>query len=104
MQTQLGLRFVPFPGLSSSGDQVFNKHGRCDLSPRPSLPLGFLGVQLAHPVVDHPDVDHPESQESWLATKPVCSLVDNASLGVQLPPSGSGCPRLPVTRQGDGPG
>ena len=34
--------------------------------------------------------------KSWLATKPVCSLVDNVSLGPQLPPSGSGCPRLPV--------
>ena len=25
-QTQLGMRFVPFPGLSSSGDQVFGEH------------------------------------------------------------------------------
>ena len=47
-QTWLGLRFVPFPGLSSSGDQVFGKHSRCDLSPPPSLPLDFLGVQPAH--------------------------------------------------------
>ena len=35
------------------------------------------------------DVDHPES--SWLARKPACSLVDNASLGLRLPPSVSGC-------------
>ena len=48
MQTQLGLRFVPFPGLSSSGDEVFGEHGHCDLSPPPSLPLGFLGVQPVH--------------------------------------------------------
>jgi len=45
---QFGLHFVPFPGLSSSGDQVLGKHGRCNLLPPPSLPLGFLGVQLAH--------------------------------------------------------
>ena len=44
----LGLRFVPFPGPSSSGDQVFGERGHCDLSPPPSLPLGFLGVQQAH--------------------------------------------------------
>ena len=44
----LGLHFVPFPGLSSSGDEMFGEHGCCDLSPPPSLPLGFLGVQLAH--------------------------------------------------------
>ena len=35
-------------------------------------------------------VDRPESQEV-LATKPACSLVDNVSLGLQLPTSGSGC-------------
>ena len=39
---------MPFPGLGSSGDEVFGEHGRCDLSPPPSLPLGFLGVQPAH--------------------------------------------------------
>ena len=44
----LGLHFVPFPALSSSGDEVFGACGHCDLSPFPSLPLGFLGVQLAH--------------------------------------------------------
>ena len=36
------------------------------------------------------DVDCPEPQEV-LAKKPACSLVDNVSLGLQLPPSGSGC-------------
>ena len=48
-QARLGLRFVPFPGRSSSGDQVLGEHplpgGRCVLSPPPSQPLGFLGVQ-----------------------------------------------------------
>ena len=32
-QTQLGLRFVPFPGASSSGNEVFGERGRCNLSP-----------------------------------------------------------------------
>ena len=45
------------------------------------------------------DVDHPESQEV-LVSNEACSLVDNASHGPQLPASGSGCPRLPVTRGG----
>ena len=44
----LGLCFVPFPGLSSSGDEVFGECSCCDLSPPQSLPLGFLGVQPAH--------------------------------------------------------
>ena len=48
MQTRLGLRFVPFPDQSSSGDQVFGVHGRYDLLPPLSLPLGFLGVQPVH--------------------------------------------------------
>ena len=30
-------------------------------------------------------------KKSWLAKKPACSLVDNVSLGLRLPPSGSGC-------------
>ena len=44
----MGLCFVPFPALSSSGDEVFGERGHCDLSPVPSLPLGFLGIQLVH--------------------------------------------------------
>ena len=43
------------------------------------------------------DVDCPEPQEV-LAKKPACSLVDNVSLGLQLPPSGSGC----LSPEGDG--
>ena len=38
--------------------------------------------------------------KSWLATKPTCSLVDDVSLGPRLPPSGSGCPCLPVSGGG----
>ena len=44
----MGLHFVPFPGLNSSGDDVFGERGRCDLLPPLSLLLGFLGVQLVH--------------------------------------------------------
>ena len=47
-QTSLGRCFVLFPGPSSSGDKVFGKRGHCELSPPPSLPLSFLGVQPAH--------------------------------------------------------
>ena len=39
----------------------------------------------------------PEPQEV-LAKKPACSLVDNVSLGLQLPPSSSGC----LSQEGDG--
>ena len=38
-------------------------------------------------------------KKSRLATKPACSLVDNASLGPWLPPSGSGC----LSQEEDGP-
>ena len=75
----LGLRFVPFPGPSGSGDQVFGECGCCDLLPPRSLPLGFLGVQPAHLLRWMLTVQNPK--KSWLATKPACSLVDNASLG-----------------------
>ena len=90
----LGLHFVPFPGPSSSGDQVFGERGHCDLSPPPSLPLGFLGVQLTYLLRRMSTVQNPK--KFWLAMKPACSLVDNVSLGLRLPPSGSGCPLLPV--------
>ena len=95
-QTRLGLRFVPFPGLSSSGDQGFGERGHCDLSPPPSLPLGFLGVQPAHLLRQMLTIQNPK--KSWLATKPACSLVDDASLGLRLLPSGSGC----LSPEGDG--
>ena len=94
----MGLRFVPFPGPSSSGDQVFGERGRCDSSPPPSPPLGFLGVHLAHLLRRTSTVQNPE--KPWLATKPACSLVDDASLGPRLPPFGFGCPLLPVTGGG----
>ena len=79
VQTRLGLRFVPFLGPSSSGDQVLGKHGRCNLSPPLSLPLGFLGIQPAQLLRHLLTVQNPK--KSWLAIKPACSLVDDASLG-----------------------
>ena len=99
-QTRLGLRFVPFPGPSSSGDEVFGQRGCCDLLPFPSLPLGFLVVQLAHLLRQMLTVQNPK--KSWLTMKPACSLVDDASLEPRLPPSGSGCPHLPVSGGGMG--
>ena len=76
---------------------MFGELGRCNLSPPRSLPLGFLGVQLAHLLRQVLTIQNPK--KSWLAMKPACSLVDNVSLGLQLPPSGSGCLAL----DGDGP-
>ena len=43
------------------------------------------------------DVDCPEPQEV-LAKKPACSLVDNVSLGLRLPPFSYGC----LSLEGDG--
>ena len=51
-QTRLGLCFVPFPGLSTSGDQMLGEHtlpgGQCILSPPQSQLHGFLGAQPEH--------------------------------------------------------
>ena len=43
------------------------------------------------------DVDRPEPQEV-LAKNPAYSFIDNVSLGLRLPPSGSGC----LSPEGDG--
>ena len=51
--------------------------------------LGFLGVQSAHLLRQMLTVQIPK--KSLLAKKPAYSFVDNVSLGLQLPPSGSGC-------------
>ena len=56
------------------------------LTPPLSLPLSS-GCTTGAP--SQADVDCPEPQEV-LAKRPACSLVDNVSLGLQLPPSGSG--------------
>ena len=39
-------------------------------------------------------------KKSWLAVKPACSLVEDASLRSRLPSSGSGCPPLLVSGGG----
>ena len=75
----MGLRFVPFPGPSNSGDEVIGEHGCCNLLPLLSLLLGFLGVQPAHHLRQMLTVQNPK--KSWLAMKPACNLVDNDSLG-----------------------
>ena len=74
---------MPFPDPSSSSDQVYGERGCCNLSPPPSLPLSFLGVHPAHLLRWMFIVQNPK--KSWLAKKPACSLVDNASLGLRLP-------------------
>ena len=83
VQIRLALHFVPFPGLSSSGDQVFGECGRCDLSPPLSVLLLLLGVQLVHLLRRMLTVQN--LKKSWLATKSSCSLVDDASLGPHCP-------------------
>ena len=55
----------------------------------------FSGCTTSAP--SQADVDCPEPQEV-LAKKPAYSLVDNVSLGLRLPPSGSGC----LSPEGDG--
>ena len=92
--------------------QVTRCLASCDLSPPLSHSLSFLGVQWARllrcavcflwgadlwlqPPWWMSTVQNPK--ESWLAMKPACSLVEDASLGLWLPPSGSGCPCLPVS-------
>ena len=91
----MGLRFVPFPGPSSSG--VWRARSlRLIAFPVPAAQ--FSGCTAGAP--SQADGDCPEPQED-LAKKPACSLIGNVSLGLQLPPSspsGSGC----LSPEGDG--
>ena len=118
-QTWLCLCFVPFPGLSSSGDQVLGKHGHPQLGaasyhlPSPSRSVFWVYNQRAISGVpcvssgelisgcDPPaDVDHPESQEV-LVSNEACLLFGRGCLsGATVAPSSSGCPRLPVSSGG----
>ena len=69
--------------------QAFGERGCCDLPPFPAAQLS--GCTAGAPC--QADGDCPEPQEV-LAKKPACSLIGNASLGLQLPPSSpysSGC-------------
>ena len=61
-----------------------------------SPPLGYLGVQPAHLLRWMLTVQTPK--KSLLAKKPAYSFMDNVSLGLQLPPSSSGC----LSPEGDG--
>ena len=87
VQTWLGLRFVPVPGLSSSGDQVFGEQSHL---PPPYQQLGFLGVHWVHllrctvclfwgadlwlqPSQWMSTILNPK--KSWLAVKSACSLL-----------------------------
>ena len=88
--------------------------GGCGSSPPPSLLLGFLGALPARlfrcaasllgadlwlrPSRRMSTIQNPK--KSWLATKPARSLVEDASLGLRLPASGSGYPCLPVSSRG----
>ena len=62
----------------------------------PVLATRFSGCTTGAP--SQVDVDRPEPLEV-LVKKPACSLVDNISLGLQLPPFGSGC----LSPEGDWP-
>ena len=91
----MGLRFVPFPGLSSSG--VWRAWS-LRLITFPISAAQFSGCTAGAPC--EADGDCPEPPEV-LAKKPACSLVGKVSLGLRLPPSspyGSGC----LSPEGDG--
>ena len=91
----MGLRFVPFPGLSSSG--VWRAWS-LRLITFPISAAQFSGCTAGAPC--EADGDCPEPPEV-LAKKPACSLVGKVSLGLRLPPSSpysSGC----LSPTGDG--
>ena len=91
----MGLRFVPFPGRSSSG--IWRAQSlRLIAFPVPAAQ--FSGCTAGAPC--QADGDCPGPQEV-LARKPACSLVGKVTPGLQLPPSspyGSGC----LSPEGDG--
>ena len=91
----MGLHYVPFPGLSSSG--VWRVRS-LRLIAFPISAAQFSGWTTGAPC--EADGDCPERPEV-LAKKPACSLVGKVSLGLRLPPSspyGSGC----LSPAGDG--
>ena len=91
----MGLRFVPFPGLSSSG--VWRARSLW-LVAFPVSAAQFSGCTAGSHC--EADGDCPAPPEV-LAKKPACSLVGRVSPGLQLPlssPYGSGC----LSPAGDG--
>ena len=106
-QTQMGMHFVPFPGLSSSGNQVLGEctvpGGLCILitSPVPAVqfpgctarapsqvcfvsPLGSWSLAATLLV----DVNHLGSQEDLVRNwEPAHSLVEDAISGAEIDPA-----------------
>ena len=73
-QTQLGMRFVPFRGLSSSGDQVFGEH---------TIPSGHFPrwtVRLNHLPIR--PLSFPSAPPEHRVRYPVC-LLWGADLGLR---------------------
>ena len=96
--------FVPFPGLSTSGDQMLGEHtvpgGPCVLITSPFLAAQFPGCAVTAPSqVWHvspsesrsqaatllADVNHPGSQEDVVSSwEPAHSLVEDALSGAEI--------------------
>ena len=102
---RLGLCFVPFPGLSSSGVQVLCERTTSGvpyvLSPPQSQSLGFLGSPQEHhlrcvmyllwgadlwlrPSWQMSAIQDP--RQTWLATGSLLSLVEDAISGARIAP------------------
>ena len=100
---QFGMHFVPFPGLSSSGNQVLGKHtapgGPCILITSP-VPASQFPCVLKSSVSDVSyvsleswslaatllvDVNHSRSQEDMVSSwEPAHSLVEDAISGAEI--------------------
>ena len=111
-ETWLGLCFVPFPGLRSSGDQVLGQRTllRCGASyhlPHPSRSVSqvchlrcavclFWGADLwLQPLQWMSSIQDP--RKAWLATGSLFAVCWRMPfLGLSLPLSGSGC-RAPAS-------
>ena len=65
----VGPAFVPFPGPSSSGDEVFGESGRCNFITSPVPTARFSGCTTGAPT--QADVDCPKPQEV-LVSKEAC--------------------------------
>ena len=106
----MGVRLVPFPGPSSSGDQVLGEHtvpgGLCVLITFPAPAAGFSGCGVRAPsqvccvsplggwslaATQLADFNSPGSQEDLVSNlEPACNLVGDALWGRDCPlPSSS---------------
>ena len=63
--------------------QVFDKRGRCNLSPLPSLLLSFLRVQPAYLLRRTFTIQNPK--KTWLEMKPACSNLAWRMSGTKKP-------------------